>query len=169
MASSIQVRDRSLTAPYSPRMRKRVRNPYESAQSQLFADFPASSAIGVQVRRGDAQLRLDEMEEAEAAVRRQEAMIAEIENRIEQRQAEQRLNMQYLAWFGVAAGERDAFRSVLQDVAQDGGLSLYSAAELARWRSQFEAARQPSGSTESDHRNGTSPVPASSDGGGSVR
>jgi len=134
LVSESGLDDQCVPAPYSARMREPDRNPYDSASPQLFADFPAGSAIGIHVRRGDAELRIQEMAEAEEGIREQEIVNAQITDRIERKQAEHQLNMEYLIRFGVSAAERAAFREILKAVAEHGGLSLRQAAEIARAR-----------------------------------
>ncbi|WP_232093023.1 hypothetical protein, partial [Gimesia panareensis] len=95
-----------------------------------FEQHPASSVIGIAIRRGDAQLRLQELWQAEAAVKQQETLNAQITNNIARQQAEHQLNMQYLIQFGVRADERSQFQHLLEQITEHGGLSLREAANL---------------------------------------
>ncbi len=126
--------------PNSPEDPEQCDDPYASALPRLFDDHPATSPIGIHVRQGDAQLRLRQLEDAEAMIRQQEVLNAAITDRIERMRADHDLNMDYLLRFGVTASERAVFREVLKAVAQDGGLSLREAAQLAHARRLANAA-----------------------------
>ena len=123
-------------------MRKPTRNPFNSPAPTLFAAYPATSSIGIDIRRGDARLRLSEMGEAEQTVRRQEATNAAISDRLARMQAEHQLDMQYLIQFGVKASERETFRQILEEVSRHGGLSLREAANLVHAQQLATAAEQ---------------------------
>jgi hypothetical protein len=115
-------------------MRKPERNPYDSSAPLLFAESPATSEIGIVLRKSDAKARLREMAEVEPTILRQEAINSEIADRIERLHAEHQLNMQYLMQFGVSAAERETFRAILEEVSRHGGLGLREAADLAHAR-----------------------------------
>ena len=109
-------------------------NPYQSQCPELLAQYSSTSDTGRNVRRGDAAVRLKEMLAAEASIREQEQIQAQIWDRIERLCAEHELNMQYLIQFGVTACERGVFQRILREVAEHGGLSLREAADLAHAR-----------------------------------
>lgn len=108
----------------------RSHNPLDSYAPKLFEQHPASSEIGIAIRRGDAQLRLQELWQAEPAVKQQETLNAHIADNIARQQAEHQLNMQYLIQFGVRADERSQFQQLLEQITEHGGLSLREAANL---------------------------------------
>lgn len=115
-----------------------MRNPYDSALPTLFAEYPATSEIGRHVRRADAQLQLKAMADAEQGVQQQEELNRQIADRLARMRAEHELAMQYLVQFGVTANERETFRSILEEIAQHGGLDLRQAANLAHARHETE-------------------------------
>ncbi len=115
-------------------MRNPDRNPLDSACPTLFDLYPPCSELGIALRKGDARLRLREMDDAESGVRERERETAAIENRLQRMTAQHELDVQYLIEFGVSAAERAVFHQILGEVAQNGGLSLREAANLAHAR-----------------------------------
>lgn len=105
-------------------------NLLDSYAPSLFEQYPASSEIGIAIRRGDARLRLHEIRQVESAVREQEVLNAQITDNIARIQAEHELNMQYLIQFGIRADERLQFEQLLKQITEHGGLSLREAANL---------------------------------------
>ncbi|QDT45179.1 hypothetical protein Pan241w_52980 [Gimesia alba] len=122
-------------------------NPLDSYAPKLFEQHPASSDIGIAIRRGDARLRLQEIRQAEAAVKHQEALNTQINDNIAHEQAEHQLNMQYLIQFGVRADERSQFQQVLEQITEHGGLSLREAANLTHAITQRNGSEDFSGSS----------------------
>ena len=105
-------------------------NPLDSYAKNLFEKHPADSEFGKIIRRGDARLRLQEILKAESTVKQQEELNQQISDGIERIQADHQLNMQYLIQFGVRADERLQFQQILEQVAEDGNLSLRQIANL---------------------------------------
>ena len=93
--------------------------------------YPVADDFGRSARQLDAQRMLEEMDKAEQEVQQREQRNAEIESRIRRETAAMRLSTDYLISFGVAAEHRHEFRSILQETAQNGGLTLRAAADLA--------------------------------------
>ena len=123
------------------------RNPLDSYAKKLFEQHPAHTEIGLAIRRGDAKLRLQEITQAESAVKQQEKMNANITDNISRIQAEHELNMQYLIQFGIRADQRRQFQQLLEQVAEHGGLSLREAANLSHAFAQRNGSVDSSAST----------------------
>ena len=121
-------------------------NPLDSYAPRLFEQHSASSETGIAIRRGDARLRLQEIRQAESAVKQQEALNAQIADNIAREQAEHQLNIQYLIQFGVRADERLQFQQLLEQISEHGGLSLREAVNLTHAITQRNGSEDSSGS-----------------------
>ena len=119
-------------------------SPLDSYAKTLFEQYAAHSECGIAIRCGDARLRLQEILQVESAVKQQEAINAQITDKLVRQQAEHELNMQYLIQFGVRADERTQFRELLEQAAEHGGLSLREAANLTHAMSQRNGSEDPS-------------------------
>lgn len=86
------------------------------------------------VRSADAKRLLEEMQKHEAMVCEREKMALECSDRIESMLAQHRLSAEYLISFGVPSEHRKQLGEVLGDVAQNGGLTLRTAIDLANAR-----------------------------------
>lgn len=95
------------------------------------AKYPVEDDFGRSARQLDAQRMLAEMDKVEEEVRLREQTNAEIDSRIRRETAVMRLSTDYLVSFGVVAEHRHEFRSILQETAGNGGLTLRAAADLA--------------------------------------
>lgn len=136
-------RDGDVTTPYFAGMRNPDRNPLHSYCPILFEHYTPHSELGIALRKGDARLRLKEMDAAEPTVRSQEAINLMVRDRLIRMQAEHELDLQYLLQFGVFAAERETFRQILEEVSRHGGLSLRQAADLAHAKRLAENGAQP--------------------------
>jgi len=122
-------------------------NPFDSYAKKLFDQHSAHSEFGINIRRGDARLRLKEILQAESTVKQAEEFNAQITDNIARMSAEHELNMQYLIQYGVRADERAAFQQLLEQVSQHGGLSLREAANLTHAMAQSNGSTDLSDST----------------------
>lgn len=123
------------------------RSPLDSYAKTLFEQHSAHSECGIALRRGDARLRLREILQSESAVKQQEILNARITDHIARQQAEHALNMQYLIQFGVRADERQQFQQLLEQVAEQGYLSLREIANRTHVLAQRNGSEDLSAST----------------------
>ncbi|QDU10901.1 hypothetical protein [Gimesia aquarii] len=121
--------------------------PLDSYAKTLFEQHSAHSGCGIALRRGDARLRLNEILQAELAVKQQEMINEQITDNIARQQAEHELNMQYLMQFGVRADERQQFQQLLEQVAKQGHLSLREIANRTHVLAQRNGSEDLSAST----------------------
>ena len=98
-------------------------------------DYGVDEPLGRELRRSNAKRLLQAMEQDEANIAQRLLEVAAIENRLQQVQENNRLEMQYLMDFGVVASHRDEFRRILEEVIVNGGMRLNAAADLAYARS----------------------------------
>ena len=116
------------------------RNPLDGKCPGLVAKYGVETEFGRLLRKAEAQTRLNEMEAAEASIAAEEERSRGIEHRLQQIEAIHHVNMQYLLEFGVAADERNAFRAILQEVVEHGGLTIREASNLAFARTQSQSS-----------------------------
>lgn len=117
------------------------KNPLAGELPDMRTRYGAETSLGRTLRKGDAKLLLQRMQEAEAAVEALEDLNRQISDRIARISAEHELNMQYLMQFGVSADERAVFQQLLAKISQHGGLTLDEAAVLSRAQLHAETSR----------------------------
>jgi len=125
------------------------RNPFDGKCPELIKHHGVETEFGRLLRKAEAQTRLKEMEAAEANIVAEESRNREVDDRLAQMEAMHHLNMQYLLEFGVAAEERHALRTILQQVADRGNLTIHEAANQAQSQHSI-ACRSSLSSSESE-------------------
>lgn len=151
LSSSEGVRDRAVTAPYSPRMRKLDDMPSDSPVLQwepMFERYPSSTELGRELRRGVAEVWLRDLDAVEAEVPVWESLHAEIDDRIQRMLAESDLRMRCLVQLGATPDEFGAFRAVLEEVVIRGHLTISEAASLAHVRAQRNGGSSSGGESD---------------------
>ena len=112
------------------------KEPVYTGMSEEFLDtYGANTELGRLVRSEDAKKFLEAMEAHEEMVRLREQQAEQCSDRIEQMLAQHRLSAEYIISFGIPVEDRQELKAVMEEVAENGGLSIRSAIGLASARS----------------------------------
>lgn len=106
-------------------------NPFDGNLPEMRQEYGSNTELGRIIRREDAKQMLQRMDAVEQQTSLEEGTAIACACRIEEQMQLHRISIEYRLHFGVAARERHAYRLLLQQIAEHGGLTLREASRLA--------------------------------------
>ena len=111
---------------------------YSAINEGTFEKHDATTAYGKLLRAKEARRILEGLNSHLAEFEQRDAEVRQIEDRIARISAAQRLHLDFMVSFGIEARDREAFREVLEETADDGWLTPPEIRTIAKSRAMVQ-------------------------------